>query len=418
MATTKLVLLPWKIKKNKLTTVYLRITKNRKLQYISLGVTVDPTQWDKEEGRVTSKHPFASKINILLSQKALKAQEAILGAEIRVDNPSPRTIKNVIKGISGVKFFKYADEFIETYKVKNKIGTYNRFKAVISKMRVKVDDENFPLDNLTLDFIKSYENYLRKKLENCTNTIHANLKAIKRIVNEAVKDGYLTPSQNPFNNYTIAWQNTEKVFLTEEELLILENHPLVVNSMKYHHRNMYVFACYTGGIRISDLIQLRWSNFNGTHITLSTKKTGTAISVKVPTKAIEILNLYKNEETKQDDFIFPFIDKKEDLTNAERLHQLISSITSFTNSDLKEIAKAAKIKKHVHFHTSRHTWATRALKKGMRIEYVSKLMGHTNISTTQIYAKIVNADLDEAMDVFEDKPPTLEEEVKEKKKEI
>jgi integrase/recombinase XerD len=69
---------------------------------------------------------------------------------------------------------------------------------------------------------------------------------------------------------------------------------------------------------------------------------------------------------------------------------------------LKTIATKAKIEKKISFHTSRHTFATRALRKGMRIEYVSKLIGHSNIKTTQIYAKIVNEELDEAMDVFDE----------------
>ena len=60
----------------------------------------------------------------------------------------------------------------------------------------------------------------------------------------------------------------------------------------------------------------------------------------------------------------------------------------------------AETDKKIHFHTSRHTFATRALKKGMRIEYVSKLLGHSSIKTTQVYAKIVNKDLDDAMDEF------------------
>ena len=66
----------------------------------------------------------------------------------------------------------------------------------------------------------------------------------------------------------------------------------------------------------------------------------------------------------------------------------------------KILGRALEIQKHIHFHTSRHTFATRALRKGMRIEYVSKLLGHANIKTTQIYAKIVNEELDKAMEIF------------------
>jgi integrase len=162
-------------------------------------------------------------------------------------------------------------------------------------------------------------------------------------------------------------------------------------------------------MRISDIITLRWEHFNGEHITLKTQKTGSTVSILLPTKALEIINLYKPEKPKKNDFIFPFIDNSENTKDAQRFHTLISRITAYTNTDLSDLAKKAKIDKHVHFHNFRHTWATRALKKGMRIEYVSKLMGHSSIRTTQVYAKIVNADLDNTMKVFEDKPPAAEE---------
>ena len=103
---------------------------------------------------------------------------------------------------------------------------------------------------------------------------------------------------------------------------------------------------------------------------------------------------------KNDDFIFPFLKNYIDYSDKKVLHRAISSHTAYTNKDLKVIAKLAKFDKHIHFHTSRHTFATRALRKGMRIEYVSRLPGHTNIKTTQVYAKIVNQDLDDAMDNF------------------
>ena len=80
----------------------------------------------------------------------------------------------------------------------------------------------------------------------------------------------------------------------------------------------------------------------------------------------------------------------------------INSKNVYANKDLKYIAKKLKLTKNISFHTSRHTWATRALRKGMRIEYVSRLMGHASIRTTQVYAKIVNEDLDRAMGVFDE----------------
>ena len=80
----------------------------------------------------------------------------------------------------------------------------------------------------------------------------------------------------------------------------------------------------------------------------------------------------------------------------------ISRATAHINNSLKAIKKLTNISKHISFHISRHTWATRALKKGISIDKVSKLMGHAAIRETQIYAKIVNSELDKAMDAFND----------------
>ena len=89
-----------------------------------------------------------------------------------------------------------------------------------------------------------------------------------------------------------------------------------------------------------------------------------------------------------------------DLDNPEISYNQISSATAYINKNLKLLATKAEIEKPLSFHISRHTWATRALKKGISIDKVSKILGHAQIRETQIYAKIVNSELDKAMDVF------------------
>ena len=170
--------------------------------------------------------------------------------------------------------------------------------------------------------------------------------------------------------------------------------------MKDIHRNMYVFSAYAGGLRISDILLLKWKNFDGERILMQTKKTSSKVSIKLPSTAMQILEIYKRKDAKPEDFIFPILENDVDYSDPRFLFNAISSATAYTNGDLKEIAGIVKLKKHISFHSARHTFATRALMKGVRIEYVSKLLGHANIATTQIYAKIVNEELDKAMEVF------------------
>jgi integrase/recombinase XerD len=196
--------------------------------------------------------------------------------------------------------------------------------------------------------------------------------------------------------------STKKEFLTEEEIKKIEDLDLTENTMMFHHRNIYIFATYAGGMRISDILQLKWKNYDGDRILIVTKKTQNTVSVKLPMKAKEIIKLYQQDQVILENYIFPFLKNETEYT-PHSMFRAISSRTAYINKDLKKIAATAQIDKNIHFHTSRHTFATRALRKGMRIEYVSKLLGHESIKTTQVYAKIVNKDLDDAMDKYFEK---------------
>lgn len=400
MANITILLKMNKVDKNGNAPIYLRIIKDRKVKFISLGYKIHPDLWDKTASKVRKSHPNSARINNFIAHKIADASDIALEMESSSNYVAPKKIKEAILGRSSVNFFEYAENYNKAFLEQNKIGTYNKTRGMLSKLEKYLGKRDFTFDDITIHFLKSYETYMRNDLENAINTIHSNLRMIRRIINLAVEDELFPFEKNPFLRYKLKLEKTDKVFLTEKELKAIEDLSLVENSMMEHHRNMYVFACYVGGLRISDLLQLRWANFDGKHINITMQKTKEPISIQVPNKGLEILKRYKTEESEPQHFIFPLLDNKLDYSDASFLHQSISSKTAYTNTDLKDIAEAAKIKKHIHFHTSRHTWATRALRKGMRIEYASKLMGHASIKTTQIYAKIVNKDLDDAMEVF------------------
>ena len=122
---------------------------------------------------------------------------------------------------------------------------------------------------------------------------------------------------------------------------------------------------------------------------------------KIGQLALDIINKYKKEDAEQDDFIFPVITNKElYLKNDEYRYTFIESANKAANFQLQRIAKKLEIPVKVTFHISRHTFATNALNNGMRIEHVSKLMDHRDISTTQVYAKIISEELDKAVDNY------------------
>jgi integrase/recombinase XerD len=405
MASIKVLLKKNKQNEDGSYPVYIRATKDRKTKFMALGIKLLESQWDQKEQRVKKNHPNSVRMNALISKKKAEAEAETLELTLEERTFSADTFQQV-KGRSKHDFFQFAQKYIDNLLATDKIGTYRRAKYTIEKLKAYKKEEPLHFHELTVQFLKDYQEHL-VGMGNKINTIHSNLKLIRTIVNSAVNEKLLKRDKNPFYSFKLKSEATERAYLTEPELLSMEQLDLNTATTLHTHRNMYIFAAYVGGLRISDLLLLRWSNFDGTHITLKIKKTGAPLSVKVPTIGLEILTYYKaktfNDSGGQPNpanFIFPVMPENYDQLNKTEAHRVIVAKTALINKNLKIIATRSKITKNISFHTSRHTWATRALRKGVTIDKVSKLMGHSSLKETQVYAKIVNEELDKAMDVF------------------
>lgn len=401
-ASVKILFRKDKINKNGEVPLYIRIIKFRSSKLISLGVAVPEKYWDHENKRVKKGMENSQRINNFIAHKIAEAEGVALQLESTSNSVRPKNIKTAIIGTAPTSFFKYANDYLDLMETKIQPATVDKMRGVISKIKKFTKDNDLMIEDMDLQWLKKYETYLRTDLGNISNTIFSNYKILRRIFNEAIKDEIISYDKNPFNKFKFKWDAPKKEFLTEDEIARIEALKLEDDPWLFNVRNIYVFATYVGGMRISDITQLKWSNYDGERILIETQKTGTTVSIKLPQKAIDIIHLYRHDAVKHNEYIFPFLDNNKDYSDGRVLYRAIGSCATMCNRALKKIALFGKIDKKVHFHTSRHTFATRALKKGMRIEYVSRLMGHSNIKTTQIYAKIVNEELDQAMAVFND----------------
>jgi site-specific recombinase XerD len=399
------------LKKNKQTStgqfpLYLRIIKDRKTKFISLGIKLEESQWDQKTQKAKKNHPNSNRVNAFIAKKIAEAEAETLDMAIEGRTLSTDSFIEV-KGKEKTDFFSFAEKYVDSFKNKGKIGSYKRTKYTIEKLKEYHGNQKLQFKEITVAFLKNYEAYLSGTLNNKINTIQANFKVIRTILNNAVNEDIIKRDKNPFYKFKIQSEPTNRSYLTEQELANMDNLDLVEDSNLFHHRNMYVFSSYVGGLRVSDILTLKWENFDGSHITIKILKTGSTVSIKVPQRGLEILTYYKEKTFKNkngvesaSNFVFPILSDDYYSLSPTLAHNALSSATAYINKNLKEIAKMAKIEKTISYHTSRNTFGTRALRKGMRIEYVSKLMGHATIKETQVYAKIVNEELDKAMDVF------------------
>ncbi len=399
MAKISIVFRKDKLNKQDKAPINLKITNRGKKTFISTGYSVKLSEWDFEKELVNSTHKNSVRLNNIIRGMLVKHESKLLELESKDGFNTIGMIKQKITSNKSVKLFEYATAYNENLKIKEKLGSYRRGLTVINKLKEFIKNDDILIEEFNYTIVKNYDLYLRNTYSNTNSTIHANMKYIKTIILSYIKEGYMSFDKNPFINYKIKPDVSNRAYLTEEELLKLENLKLNKGSFKYHHKNMYIFSAYAGGLRVSDVLQLKWENYKDEKISLRIQKTKQPICIKIPKKAIDILNLYYNEGIKETDLIFPVL-KCNNLKNKDELFKAISSATAYINADLKDIVSMVEIKKNISFHTARHTFATRALQKGMRIEYVSKYLGHSDIRETQIYAKIINQDLDKAIEIF------------------
>ena len=214
------------------------------------------------------------------------------------------------------------------------------------------------------------------------------IERLRKIVNVALRNEWV--AKDPFQRYRLNFHRTNRDYLTQDELVaILEKKYSIARLQQV--KDLFVFSCYTG-LAYTDLINLTSENIakgidGQLWIFSHRQKTDKPIKVPLLAQAVEILNKYENHP------------------KAQAFGRLFPPISNQRiNSYLKEVADTCGITKNLTFHIARHTFATTVtLTNGVPIESVSAMLGHSNIRTTQIYAKVVETKLSNDMQTLQQK---------------
>lgn len=241
--------------------------------------------------------------------------------------------------------------------------------------------EDIAMKELTPQFIHDFSVYLSVERGLRGGTVWLACQQLKGVVTRAYQRGVLT--WNPFAGFRLAKNIRPREYLTEGELKLLMDHEFEDKALTFT-RDVFVFSAFTG-LAFIDLKELKYENIvdiNGSKWIVSQRhKTNIPFQVKLLEVPYQVIIRYQH----QGEYVF---EQMEYATMAKRIHRVMEEVG---------------IRKRISFHCARHTFAVLALNKGMPIESLSRLLGHTNITTTQIYAKITMHKLEEDMDRLAEK---------------
>ncbi len=391
----KLILRKEKENKKGLSPLYIRITHQRKSTFKYLDIKIKKEDWNVTSQKVKNTHPNSTRLNNYLNKVLVDYENAYLKRLGQGQFISSRSIKESVIRIESIDFIDFFKSHLKSRLDQKKYGTHDKEKVIFNKLKDFIKKEELNIHEIDVNFLDSFGDHLRNFHKNKTNTIHGNFRILRMLLNKAEIKNYIKHENNPFRNYKLEREETHRVYLTEKEIKKIRKLKIDPNTKMFHHREMFIFACYACGLRISDLLTLKWSNIEDDHVEVIMQKTNKTLRFKLLKKARKILKSYSDR--KNETFVFPFLNSHVE-DDQKELYRQISSCTAYYNKDLKKIAEKCKIEKNLSSHIARHTFATIALKQGVKIEYVSKLLGHSSIKTTQIYSKIIDAELDKAMD--------------------
>lgn len=369
-----------------------RITVNQTKAQFSSKLSCTPSLWNPRESRLDGKSQEAVEINAKIEKIILAVHQAFDSLAQRKKPFDAESVKVLFQGSMDTQMtlLVLLDKYMEGLRsrigidvarttLSNYVYTHRTLGKFIQK-KFKMKDIAF--GQLNEQFIREYQDFVMDELGYSLESVRHYLAVLKKMCKIAFKEGmsekfhfahYKLPKQKETTPKALSRESFEKI----RDLEIPANRP----STRFT-RDLFLFACYTG-TAYADVVRITKENLftdeeGSLWLKYRRKKTDYRACVKLLPEAIALIEKYKDENR---DTLFPM--QSADMVKA----------------NMKGLRILAGIKEPMTYHSGRHSFASLiTLEEGVPIETISRMLGHGNIQTTQIYARVTPKKLFEDMD--------------------
>lgn len=370
-----------KLKANGKAPILARVTVNGEMVHLATRIDVDPDRWLGKECRTPGRSAEDKYINEMLDNYRNVIKNKYNELFFRGEAITAMRLKSILTSRSdeAKRLLVLFDEFNEDYKAlvgkETTHKTYTRYlltrRRLAEFMAAKYKIRDILLSDINTKFINDFYIYLRTVDGKNGHNYHMKMIQRFRTVFKTAKDnGWVTA--DPFGGFKISMEETHREHLTIDELGVLVSKEMTSERLQ-RVKDIFVFSCFTG-LAYTDVRGLKKSEVvmgNDGRLWIDTRRDKTKVAVYVP-----LLDIPR-----------AILEKYADQTSHDRLLSIPAN--QKVNDYLKEIAAICGIDKNLTFHIARHTFATTVtLENGVALETVQKMLGHKNIRTTQVYAKM------------------------------
>ena len=386
--------------KSEVSPLYLQFYHEGRRKKVTTGVAVNSRFWDDSTQQLTSDCPNRDELQVRLNEQ-IRAYEKKIRRLEALDIPV--TFETLLERKANDGRLTVEDGFSEEIKRLETLGKINsatKHKYALNLIS-RYKPSSIALEAIDTDYLKGLELFLRQR-GNSDNSIATRFAIFKAIYNKAIREGKINAKQNPFNLYQVGslWAKTRKRAITKKDVQRLAELDLERGSRLSYRvfaRDIFLFSYYTAGMNFTDIATLRYCDVVNGRISYSRNKTQKLLSFRLMPKAVSIIEKYSRTGHSFDDYIFPILDKREHITPQQifnRTHKVLRKV----NRELKVLGEMIGLQMPLTTYVARHTYATVLKRSGVNIAIISESLGHSDLSTTQIYLdSFENSQIDEAM---------------------
>lgn len=379
--TVSVVCYKWKTLSNGEHPLMVRVCKDGKRRYISLGISVNSTHWDFKKDKPKPNCPNKEYIDKIIADRTNEFLDRIV--QLKSENNEFTVSSLIEKTIRVCQPKTVNDVFLEQLQ---RLTDENRRGYMLSVRQVynSLIEFNRHLDiyfpDIDVTWLRKYETWLRKQ-GLAENTIGIRFRTLRAIYNLAIEENIVKAEYYPFKNYKVSklQQETAKRAITKEDVGRILEYKSTNRFMRFPI-DLFAFIYYVGGINFVDIAYLTKENVVDGRLIYTRRKTGKLIKVPLQPQAIELIEKYRENDNP---YLFPILSAfhNTEQQRANRVHKVITKV----NQRLKEIGKALDIPINLTTYVARHSQATVMKKAGVSTSIIRELMGHSSERVTQYY---------------------------------
>lgn len=392
-ATVNVVLFKSKTLANGEHPLMIRVCKDNKKKYKSLGISIHPQFWDFDKNKPRKNCPNKEQIQTLISDNIKDLSGSIL--DFKTENKE-FTATKVIERVKEPSLKKTVEQLFDSEI--NRLQGEGRLKYASTYKELKASLLNFNMhldiyfSEIDINWLKRYEAYLRTK-GLADNSIGVRFRTLRTLFNKAISENIVKSDYYPFKAYKVSKlrKGTVKRAITKADIELIINHK-VESDYSQLAIDLFYFSYLSGGINFVDMAYLKADNIIDKRLIYNRKKTKKLIKLPMQEKALHIIDKYKSDNC----YLFPVLSDfhKTEVQKANRIHKVLAKV----NKCLKEIGTELNLHIDITTYVARHTYATVLKRSGVNTSIISESLGHSSEKVTQIYLdSFENSQIDEAM---------------------